>query len=295
MRAPGRLAAALGLWIAAAAGVQAQAPERARALFEEGMTHAAQERWVPALEAFRRSLELAEVPVTLFNIGSVLMRLGRMQEAVATFERYLERTDDPRERAEAQALIEQARGAIRRLRVTVDPPDARLSVDGTDLPGRGAERVVPVDPGTHRLTARASGFDRAEYVVEPDTRTLAVRLSPQPATVVVRASEARASILIDGVAQGRGEVRLELEPGRHRVRVDGGDEFAPFVRTVDLEPGERMNIEAALSRRDPLVRRAWFWGVLSATAVAVAGGVTAAVLLTGREKAPYGGTTGFVF
>ncbi len=269
--------------------------ERARALFEEGMAHAAQERWVPALEAFRRSIELAEVPVTLFNIGSVLMRLGRMQEAVATFERYLALTDDPRERAEAQALIEQARGAVRSLRLTVSPPDARVAVDGIHIPGNGTERVIPVDPGTHRLSVRASGFDRSELTIEPETEALTVRLTPQPALVVVRASQADAVIVVDGVRQGRGEAQLELDAGRHHLRVDAGDGYTPFERTIQLEPGERRNVEAALSRDEPVYRRGWFWGVLGATAVAIAGGVTAAALLSGREEAPYGGSTGFVF
>lgn len=289
------LALCLLVALPALASAQDAAEDRARALFEEGMAHAAQERWVPALEAFRRSIELAEVPVTLFNIGSVLMRLGRMQEAVATFRRYLQVTEDPRERAEAQALIEQARGGIRSLRLRVSPPDARVTVDGTEIRGDGAERLVPVDPGTHRLTVRASGYEREERTIEPETESLVVELTPQPALVIVRASEASARIFVDGVEQGRGEARLELDAGRHRVRVEAGDEFTPFERTLDLGPGERLNVEAALSRDEPLYRRGWFWGVLGATAVAVAGGVTAAVLLSGREKAPYGGTTGFVF
>ncbi len=275
--------------------VAAQDTEHARALFEEGMAHASQERWVPALEAFRRSIELAEVPVTLFNIGSVLMRLGRMQEAVATFERYLSITDDPHERAEAQALIEQARGAIRTLRLRVLPPDAHVAIDGTDIPGRGTERLVPVDPGTHRMRVRASGYEREERTIEPETEALVVELIPQPAIVIVRASEASAHIVVDGVEQGRGEARLELGAGRHHLRVEAGEPYAPFERTLDLEPGERLSVEAVLSRDDPVASRPWFWVVLGATAVAIAGGVTAAVLLSGREKPPYGGTTGFVF
>ncbi|MEM9070360.1 MAG: PEGA domain-containing protein [Myxococcota bacterium] len=286
---------ALGVCFSAPAFAQDAENATAREHFEEGMAHAEQERWVPALESFRRSLDVAEMPVTLFNVASVLMRLGRMREAVETLERFVTLASDPRERAEARVLIEQARGAIRQVAVGVDPEDATLTLDGNDQDGSGPERTLAVDPGTHALTVRAVGYEREERTIEPETERLDIRLTPQPAIVMVRASEETARILINGVEEGRGEARLELDHGRYQLRVEAGDEFAPFESALELSPGERMDVEAALSRDEPVYRRGWFWAVIAATAVVIAGVITGAVLLTGREEAPSGGSTGWVF
>jgi len=83
----------------------------ARALFQSGMRLVEQERWGEALEFFRRSRAIASRPSTVFNIGSMLVRLGRMAEAISTLEEFLQLSDarqNAAERAEAQRLLADA-------------------------------------------------------------------------------------------------------------------------------------------------------------------------------------------
>lgn len=284
-------ALALTVVLALASSTQAQDLDRARTVFEEGLGHSQAERWVPALEAFRRSLEIAEMPVTLFNIASVLMRLGRMQEAVATLERYKE-VAEPSARAEADPLLEQARSAIRTVRATVEPPNTTLAVDGTDVPGEGRNRMLRVDPGTHTVRGRARGYEPREITLNPDALVLSLSLAAQLAVVMVRASEPEARILLDGAQRGVGEARLELEAGSYELRVEA-DGTEPFTQELELDPGQEMNVEAALSRDEPLWKRGWFWGVVSSAALAIAAGVILAVLLP-LPANPNGGTVSWV-
>ena len=61
-----------------------------------------------ALEAFRRSYQLAEVPVVLFNIAQCLRYLDRPAEAITAFHTYLESEEElTGERREA---VEAAKG-----------------------------------------------------------------------------------------------------------------------------------------------------------------------------------------
>lgn len=83
----------------------------ARALFDEGVTLANEGAWNEALEKFEASYTLVERPSTLFNIGSVLIKLGRHDEAIERLERFLGVSKDDKERASAQALIDEAKQA----------------------------------------------------------------------------------------------------------------------------------------------------------------------------------------
>lgn len=282
---------ALTLVLALASTTHAQDLEQARSIFEEGLGHSQAERWVPALEAFRRSLEIVEMPVTLFNIASVLMRLGRMQEAITTLERYKE-VADPEARAEADPLLEQARAAIRTVRATIEPANATLSIDGTDLPGEGRNRMLRVDPGTHTVRGSARGYEPREITLSPDALVLSLSLAAQLAVVMVRASEPEARILLDGAHRGVGEARLELEAGNYELRVEA-EGTEPFIQDLQLDPGQELNVEAALSRDEPLWKRGWFWGVMSSAALAIAAGVILAVILPLPANTS-GGTVGWV-
>lgn len=70
---------------------------------------------------------------------------------------------DPAMVKEAHAVISRARAFIGRVRVTLDPPDAKLLVDAWAVDPSG--NVVEMNPGTHELTARAPGRQSATRLV----------------------------------------------------------------------------------------------------------------------------------
>ncbi|AKF04551.1 tetratricopeptide repeat protein [Sandaracinus amylolyticus] len=89
----------------------------AQARFESGRLAFESGRYEEALADFRRSYELSQRPLILYNIGIVLDRLRRDAEALDAFERYLEAVPDAENRADVEARI-----AILRTQVAAPPP-----------------------------------------------------------------------------------------------------------------------------------------------------------------------------
>lgn len=302
-----RRAVVLGVFALALAGsgghAQPRAPQapratslpEARALFQRGIELVGEERWGEALEYFRRSRALAERPSTVFNIGSVLVRVGRMAEAIGTLEEFL-RVSDPRanaaERREAERLLTEARGARVRLTLTLNVPDAALWVDGATVAGSGAERVVELDPGDHQLRLAADGHDDEALSLSAlpgQSVRRAVQLRARPSRIVLRVTPTDARVTLDGRDLGA-ERLLAVTPGSHRITLRAEQHLA-LDREVAVRLGESLQLELALSRRPRtnLAASPWFWTALGAVVIGAAVGVAVAVTPTRLD--PYGGTT----
>ncbi|MFO0562004.1 MAG: PEGA domain-containing protein [Polyangiales bacterium] len=270
----------------------------ARALFQSGMRLVEQERWGEALEFFRRSRAIAARPSTVFNIGSVLVRLGRMAEAIATLEEFLRVSDERQnaaERAEAQRLLTEARAARASLALSTNVEDAHVFIDGSPLEGRGADRSLQLDPGTHVLRLTAEGHEEQSVSISllpGQTTARAVVLRPLPTRISLAVTPAQARVSLDGV--DRGDVRsFDVQPGRHELslRAEG---FLPLDRAVDVRLGQALSLDLSLSRRPatPITQSPWFWTAIGAGAVATIAVVL--VVAVPVQLEPYGGNTNTV-
>lgn len=270
----------------------------ARALFQSGMRLVEQERWGEALEFFRRSRALAARPSTVFNIGSVLVRLGRMAEAISTLEEFLQLSDarqNAAERAEAQRLLGEARAARASFTLSTNVEDAHVFIDGAAVEGRGADRSLQLDPGTHVLRLTAEGHEEQSIsisVLPGQSQARAVVLRPLPTRISLTVAPARARVALDGV--DRGDVRtFDVQPGRHELslRAEG---FLPLDRAVDVRLGQALNLDLSLSRRpvSPITQSPWFWTAIGAGVVATVAVVL--VVAVPVQLEPYGGSTNTV-
>ncbi len=162
-----RIALVAWLWICAlplpcfaqVGARQAQAEalfQRGRELFERG-------ELTEACATFERSDALDSAPGTVLNLAVCYERLGRTASAWLTYRRAAARA-----RATGQAeRVEVARKQAERLEpelawVTVQseaPTQAGLAVelDGEPLELAGLGTPMPIDPGEHRIVARAPG------------------------------------------------------------------------------------------------------------------------------------------
>lgn len=138
--------------------------QEARRTFEEGIALAGQERWFDAAAAFRRSRSFLERPSTLFNLASVLFRLGSFVEADQALTDYFKiAAADDKQRQEAERLQGLVRESLVTLELTVAPADASVQVDAKDQPGEGGARSLRLDPGSHVVTVRREGYrERSE-------------------------------------------------------------------------------------------------------------------------------------
>lgn len=104
-------------------------------------------------------------------------------------------------------------------------------------------------------------------------------------TLAVSATEEEAYIYLDAVKRGRLPMPpvAELPAGRHTLRV-AKDGYFDWRSDVYVDPAETTAVWARLEERPAR----WYqkWWVWTLVGMVVAGGVTAAILLTGDERAP---------
>lgn len=241
----------------------AQQPERmaARALFDEGVALAQEDRWAEALSAFRRSDALVSRASTSYNIANALYRLDRPVDALSELDDHDEmpevRNDlSARERSQKlRALIEEA---VAELRLRVAPSGASVFVDGRPAEADGAERVILVNPGSHVIRVSHEGYEPHRQEVWVDrggrkTHSIALRVVP--------------SVLAPPPSLTVGTSPISTGP-------DGPPDSAPVE-----------------DDRKRFVKRPGFWvmiGVIAAAGV----GAGVAVALTRRDDGPSCGTTG---
>lgn len=299
-----RIALAVVAITLVASGAAAQdEPNDARVLFDRGVERADQERWGEAVELFRRSFAVAERPSTAFNLAGALLRLGQPTAALDALQDYLRVApqDDPH-RAETRDLTELALAAIAHVDLRVDPPEARLRVDGRVAAGDGEARSLRLDPGEHHMRLEADGRVPSSFTVslrdgERASRSVALEVVTEPtgpAQLRITSDQARAQILVDHEVVGRGTYVSEIEAGGHLVEVRA-EGFEAFVRSVELGAAERRDIQATLAPIvvRPLAEEPALWITV---ALVVLGGVATSIVIAAAsgDDAPYGGTTDVV-
>lgn len=194
--------------LAALAPAQAQTAtsdadrDAARNLFKEGYDLQRAGNYAEALERFQRSQQVYPAPTALLHIAECQAGLLHLVEAAETY-RTLGRLQLPdgsppaflAAQAQGAAELQQVEPRISHVRIDVKPagiPGLTVTVDGQpmNLALLGVERAF--DPGDHKVTAVAPGYDRAEAVVpvverEPP-RTVVVSLTATPGVFVPSAA-----------------------------------------------------------------------------------------------------------
>lgn len=236
----------LALVPSGAMGQPADGTATARAAFERGIAAVEREQFADAAAAFEESYRLRAVPVVLFNLAGAYDRMGRVRQAMDTYQRYLREaggSTSPERLAFVATALERLRGRLATVDVVLTPAGAALTVDGRD------ETVNPeglrLDPGDRVFAVSAEGFvtHRETLVLRPGERsTLRLSLAPQVAaqpTPVVQPPRAVTEALVSDA----------------RVRPDAPE-------------------GASGTDRGGVTRRWWFWTGVGVVTV----GATAAVL-----------------
>jgi tetratricopeptide (TPR) repeat protein len=153
----GRLCAVIAL-LALAGPAWADSKTEARDRLDEGSALYRKGDYQGALRRFEEAHALYPSPKIFFNLGQALNRLGRTAAAVDAFERFLAEAPDavPERRRDAEQLLKELRPRVGFLRVTA-APGSEIAVDGQTTGTAPLKRTIPVDPGTHQVTARAPG------------------------------------------------------------------------------------------------------------------------------------------
>lgn len=229
----------LALGAAPAGGALAQpksAIDEARALAQQGWKALDAENYAEALENVTKAEALYHAPIHLLLMGNAQAGLGRLADALATFETLAaEPIPDAAPKAFKEAQ-ETGRKRVKELIARVpsvlvavqntDATDAVIEVDGKVVSFAGGV-AVRFDPGEHKITVKAEGFKPAATSITLPEKGGVVRVPvllerPQeagpggegPAGAPSGAASASASTSASGAG---GLVLLPPPPARTRV------------------------------------------------------------------------------
>jgi len=141
----------------------AQDEERARALFEQGVAAFDGERYAEALSLFEESYELQHSQQVLYNMAVAERQMGRDEDALTHLYQwiYLDAGQDRERRRAVQSVIDALSPRLATLRLTRDPEDLTLRVDGVPVSMTG-DGVVALRPGAYELLFEAEGYQSEE-------------------------------------------------------------------------------------------------------------------------------------
>lgn len=280
---------ALSLSLGAHTALAQRGPNPARDAFERGISALEAQRYVDALSAFEESYRLRPSPVALYNVAVAQRGLGRIREAIATFERYLEAPErgiDRARLASIRAELNALRAQIVNLRLTLAPATATVQVDGR--PATVGADGLTLDPGRHIIEVSADGHrpSRREVDLRPgSTVVLDVTLESLGfGRLVIAPSVETALVRVDGREWGSGVVDRLIAPGEHEIEVRA-PRFDPFRRTVRVSSESVSRVDARLLVEGSGTR-AWLVPTLIVAGVVVAGATTAALLYVTAPAAP---------
>jgi hypothetical protein len=245
-------------------GDAAEQSAAARALFTQGVEHADRQQWNDAADRFRRAMAMRPSPVIAYNLAQTLVHINRLVEATEHLRFVLRSQDANRSvRAGARRMLDslQPRLATLTIRVSGHVEGAEFRLDGEEVSSAVLAVPMPADPGRRRITAHRGGAEVASMEVAlaegaSGEATLEVPAPPVVPTPVETANG-------NGEDPDRDPVLPDpdrIPDGRDRGEDEGGSVFG----------------------------RWWFWTIV---VVAVAGGVTAGILLSRPDAAePVQGT-----
>ncbi len=270
----------------------------ARDEFMRGAQLYQSEDYEGALEAFRTSYGLAPVPVVLFNIAQCLRYLDRPAEAIAAFHEYLESeesVDNPRREA-VEAAMQELEAKLAAVRIIVNVARTEVFIGDRLLGTSPFAGAVYVGEGRQRFRAVREGYlptERSMTLRAGQNATLRIEMErePEEGTLVIDSNVPGAVVYVDDRRIGQVPVERTFLAGEHDVMVEA-DGYRDFDQTVTLRDEERLDVQADLEPRDPIINKWWFWtGVGGAALIAI---VTTLIITLPSSPQPLDGSLGTV-
>jgi hypothetical protein len=177
------------------------------------------------------------------------------------------------QRVEADNVMRAVKDLISSVLLSVDQPDAEVSVDDEVVGRTPLSEPLYVDLGTRRIRIRKPGY--IEKIIIHDFAgnseaafDVRLRAEPHDARLAVVAAP-DASVLLDGTFMGVGSWQGTILAGEHMLRVTAPDKV-PYRRDVVLKVGEarrlQIDLEPQRSGVSPLI---WIGaGLLAAGGIA---------------------------
>jgi hypothetical protein len=217
-----------------AEGVSPEDQEKARALFKEGNDLLRESLFTQAVKKYRAALELWDHPGIHFNLALALLNLDQPIAVYRSLEKAMKHGPGPlldeEKYKRAQSYFELVSEQLGTVEITINEPQAKLTLDGKPvLTGPGTYREL-VGVGEHQIVASKPGYidKKVDFVIEPkeQERLDVVMFSIDEMTV----SKRRWPAWMPWTVVGAGAVVLAVGGGLHTQSSSG---FAEFDKSFD--------------------------------------------------------------
>ncbi|MBN1610573.1 MAG: PEGA domain-containing protein [Polyangiaceae bacterium] len=255
----------LSLALLAAAGLAWADPRvEAREHFNRATVLVNQGLQEQAIVEFQRAYELMPHYAVQYNIARAYVALGRPIEAVDAFTRYLEEGAEhvtKARRAEVQSELLRQKAKIGEVTLSVEPPGARVSVDGQDVGEAPLVKPVRLIAGTHSIEANLAGHETVitqVNVVGQGHETVEFVLRPLPpakGALRVDCAVPDVSVNVDGAVVARTPLAapLPLAAGTHRVSFSRAG-YVSREQPAIVVPGGTASVDCGVTRVVPVPR-----------------------------------------
>ncbi|MDC3955534.1 PEGA domain-containing protein [Polyangium jinanense] len=246
--------------------------ETARNLMKEGDAKFASKDYAGALKAYQAAHAIMQVPSTGLPLARAQIERGLLVEARDTLLQVSRHPKDANEpaafvkaREEAADLAQKLATRIPSLVIVVEGVSsdvAAVAVDGASIPSAALSAPRKVNPGSHTVTASASGFHAASATVnvkEGANEKVTLKLVPadgskpppapsSPAQAIqgggklrIESSAHEGNVFIDGKAVGATPLEVPVTAGVHEVEIQyPGGTNEKKQATVDAGKTERV-------------------------------------------------------
>jgi len=236
--------------------------ERANVLFKKGKLAFNDGKYSDALRIYSEAWQLKQSPDIAANLAQTESELGKHRDAAEHFAfalaHLLPSTTDEQKKALAEGLqIEKKE--VGTLRVTLEPSDATLSVDGSPvtLPLTGE---IFVEPGEHRCAASRDGYESNQQVARVSkggSQVLWLKLKALPGTDAPATAPSNAATVpaepapSPGVDRGTGERSLVPVFVGGGIVVAGAAVGVAFLLSANSSQSDANRIAGGLMGNNP--------------------------------------------
>jgi tetratricopeptide (TPR) repeat protein len=132
-----------------------EAKAKAKVMLNEGSALYQSGDYTGALEKFKEARATYASPKIWFNIGQATRDLGRFDESMAAFEKFLMGASDasPDAIADARKATDELRPKLGQVRIECRSPGAEVNIDGRVVGQAPLLDPIWVMPGRHQITA----------------------------------------------------------------------------------------------------------------------------------------------
>lgn len=251
---------------------------RMRQLYERGANAFYHSRYEEAADLLRQSIEAQESDSARFMLGHAYRALGRLPEALTSYERALaiRRENGPISEAEIREAIARVREDVGTVTFEVAPPGARITVDDRLVGQAPLAGPVPLLAGRRTIAVSAEGhvtqLREIDVLAGEDQRVeIALLGRGEHAHLVISSLPEELSLAIDGLPRGGTPFSEPIDPGPHRLRFSR-EGYHSQEQDIVLAAGQRRRLHVELTE-DTVWTSPVFWTIVGALLVGAGVGV----------------------